>query len=74
MENKILSPEEWLNKNREENDWNYGELNETLWTENVFKYMEAYADEKYQWTSVKLNDDGKNNRTNNRRDKQAPKF
>jgi hypothetical protein len=44
---KVMKAENWLNDNVKDDDWNKLEegLNDSLWTNNVVKYMEAFLKE-----------------------------
>ena len=52
---KRLTPEEFLNEFSQKDDKDvHGNLRDGLWTNNVLKYMQAYADhcEESAWVSV----------------------
>ena len=46
MNKKHLSPEEWLNKNCEDDDWDdlHEGLKDFMSTNNIVRYMEKYSE------------------------------
>lgn len=50
-EEKILSSEDWLNKNCENNDWDWQgdeSVGDSCYTSNVIQYMKKYAEYYYE--------------------------